>query len=298
LGVASALLLIAVAPAAAATSGFAFLEVPVGARAAALGGAFTSLSDGAESMFWNVAGVSATKKLEVTASHSELLLNLRHEGFAVAFPAMGGGLGASVRALYTEPITERDELGNEIGTFGSHDLEFSIAHGRKIGEAFSAGVSAQIVRERIASYSTTTWSVGFGGGWSPPSLPGVRAALAVEHLGPAAHYDIAGSQGDPVELPAAVQGGFSYSRELQAVTLRGGLEGRWTSGRTGIGMLGAELDHSSGAALRAGYRANDDATTFSAGAGWRNAQLALDYAWVPYQLDLGDAHRFSITARF
>jgi hypothetical protein len=292
------LLVFGAASARAASSGFAFLEVPVGARAAALGGAFTSLSDGAESMFWNVAGVSAVQKFEVTASHSELLLNLRHEGFAVALPAMGGGIGASVRAVYTEPITERDELGNEIGTFGAHDLEFSFAHGRKVGEAFTAGVSAQVLRERIASYSATTWSIGAGGAWTPAAWPGLRAAASLEHLGPAAHFEIAGSKGEAVNLPAALQGGASYARSFEAVTLRGALEGRWTKGREGVGMLGVELDHTSGAALRAGYRANDDASNFSAGAGWRNASLALDYAWVPYRLDLGDAHRFSVTARF
>jgi hypothetical protein len=34
------------------------------------------------------------------------------------------------------------------------------------------------------------------------------------------------------------------------------------------------------------------------GAGWKVGELRLDYAWVPFRLDLGDTHRFSFTGRF
>ena len=45
-------------------------------------------------------------------------------------------------------------------------------------------------------------------------------------------------------------------------------------------------------------RVNDTATGFSMGVGYAFTALRLDYAWVPWKLDLGDTHRFSLGARF
>jgi hypothetical protein len=77
-----------------------------------------------------------------------------------------------------------------------------------------------------------------------------------------------------------------------------GLEARASRGRAMVSMMGAELSHPSGAALRLGVRVNDSASNVSMGAGYGRGGLHLDYAFVPYRLDLGDAHRVSFTARF
>ena len=57
-------------PAAADPPGFAFLEVPGGARAAALGGAYASLARGAEAAFWNPAGLGQFEGSQFTATHT------------------------------------------------------------------------------------------------------------------------------------------------------------------------------------------------------------------------------------
>jgi uncharacterized protein UPF0164 len=286
-------------PCQAAPAGFAFLEVPAGARASALGGAYASLADDIEAGFWNPAGLAALRELQITGSHYEFFQHLRHDQFAVGGHVLGGGIAAGLRALYTEPIVERDEIGNEIGTFGAHDLEFSLAFGRVVGGGLEAGGSAQIVRERIARSAATTWSLGGGLAWRPPGWADMRLALAVHHLGPAAHYRLDdGSPGGPVDLPAAVQAGVSHTRSVAGLMLRAALETRLTRGRPGVIMSGAELAHPSGAALRLGVRLNDDANRLGAGVGYAIGGLRLDYAFVPYLLDLGDTHRFSFAARF
>ena len=122
---------------------------------------------------------------------------------------------------------------------------------------------------------------------------------ALQNLGPPAHYVIDGVRGEAVGLPAAGQAGISYAVPAGGrMNLRGALESRMTRGRSGIGILGAELVDVSGASLRLGARLNDDASGFSAGAGYVAGSLRLDYAYVPFKLDLGDTHRFSFTANF
>ena len=292
-----ATLVFGIRSASATPAGFAFLEIPTGARAASLGGALATMTSGAEAMFGNTAALDPTRGVQVSGGHSELIQSLRHDYFSIAGHAWGGGLGASMRALYSEPIDERDDVGNLIGTFGAHDLEFALAYGGHLMPDVRFGVSAQLIRERIANEAAMTYGFGLGALWEPAGP--LDFGLTVQNLGPSARYTIDGIEGEAVGLPAAVQGGASYSIAAGArMTARAALEGRFTRGRGGIGILGAELSDASGAALRLGVRANDDASTFSAGAGYALTGLQFDYAYVPFRLDLGDTHRISFTAKF
>jgi hypothetical protein len=300
-----ALLLLCARPAACAPSGFAFLEVPAGARASALGGAFASLAEGVEAAFWNPAGLEGVKGIQITGTHVEYLQSLRHEQFAVAGRAFGGGLATSLRALYSEPIEERDELGNLTGSFGAHDLEFALAYGRSVAPGLSLGGSVQAVRERIDDVAASTWAAGFGAVWAPARVSGLRLGLSAHNLGSSARFGLEGGPGAPVALPAAVQTGGSWQHALApGAVVRTALEGRFTRGRGGVGMLGLELATVGGpkgagaAALRGGLRVNDDATSWSLGAGYALRGLRLDYAFVPLRYDLGDTHRMSFTAQF
>jgi hypothetical protein len=294
------LLAAAIAPVAhAAPSGFAFLEVPAGARASALSGAFATLGEGVEAGFWNPAGLAAVKGVEISGAHFESFQNLRHDQFAVAREMLGGGLAGSLRAFYSEPITARDELGNEIGTFGGNDLEFGLSYGRPLAEAFRIGGGVRLLHERIADLSTDSYAFAAGATWQSTAHPGLRLAAMADHLGPDANFTFADGPGQPIPMPMAFQGGASYRFALGGTaSLAAALEGRMVRGRPTVGMLGGELTHRSGAALRIGTRMNDDASRFSAGAGYTMGSLRLDYAFVADDQDIGDSHRFSFTAHF
>ena len=287
------------APAVARPPGFAFLEVPAGARAAALGGAYSSVARGAEAAFWNPAGLAQFDGTQFVGTHTETYEHLRHDQVAVAGRMFGGGLSASLRAMYSEPIPERDDLGNLIGTFGSHDLEFLAGYGRKLAGGMSLGFTAQAVRERVSDLAASAWAVGAGAAWDLAMLPGSRASLSVHNLGPSSHYTLEGVQGDPVKLPAAVQAGLSLAHGTFS-SLNGllALDARATTGRKVVLAVGGELDSPAGAALRFGLRAGDDVASWSAGAGWRSKALRIDYAFVPSRLELDDTHRFSLSAGF
>ncbi len=295
----AALLVLAALPVAAAQPGFAFLEVPGGARAASMAGAYASVAKGAEAAFWNPAGLAATGGTELSATHTETYEHLRHDHVAVAGKLFGGGLAASFRAMYSEPIEERDDLGNVIGSFGAHDLEFLAGYGRRLAGGTSFGLTAQVVRERIADLAATTWGMGAGAACDVALLPSGRASLSVHNVGPSAHYTVNGEQGAPVRLPTALQAGLSMAHGVfQEFTGLVALEGRMTRGRQVLVALGGELDSPAGAALRFGLRAGDDVASWSAGAGWRASTLSVDYAFVPSKLELDDTHRFTLTARF
>lgn len=295
-----ALLLVMNAPRAhAGPSGFAFLEVPAGARASALGGAFATLGEGVEASFWNPAGLAGVERVEISGAHFESFQNLRHDQFAIAKAMMGGAFAASLRAFYSEPIVARDELGNEIGTFGGNDLEFGLSYGRPLAEAFRIGGGVRILHERIADLSADTYAFTAGASWQSPAHPGLTLAAMADHLGPDANFTFEDGPGQAIPMPLAFQGGASYRFALSgAASLAAALEGRMVRGRPTVGMVGGELSHRSGAALRVGLRSDEDASWFSAGAGYAMRSLRLDYAYVGDPQEIGDSHRFSFTAHF
>lgn len=286
-------------PAAAAPPGFAFLEVPAGARAAALGGAYVTLADGVDGAFWNPAGLAGVRGTQLTGSHTEFVQSLKHDQFAVAGQLLGGGLAGSVRAMYSQPIEERDDLGNLTGSFGAHDLEFQLGYGWQFAPGTRFGFAAQAVRERIDTEAATTWSTALGATWQPQSRKSLRLGASAEHLGPAAHYSVGGVRGGAVPLPASLQAGGAWSTALgRGLDLTAALETRTTVGRQAVAGVGMELTSNVGAVLRAGFREGDDLTNFSAGVGYRVGTFTVDYAFVPAKLDLGDTHRFSFAAQF
>lgn len=294
------LVLLLHAPAArSAPPGFAFLEVPAGARASGMAGAYLAVADGVEAAFWNPAGLAGTQGTQLAASHFEFFEGLRHEQFALGGRLFGGGIAASVRAMYSEPIDERDDLGNLVGSFGAHNLELQLGYGRRTAGGASVGFATQLVRERIANESAMTWGASAGVAWQPPLLRDLRASVAALHAGPSAHYDFDGERGAPVGLPLALHGGLAWRRALgRGLELVPAFDVRATRGRQAVVAVGGELASETGASLRLGLRQGDDIASVSAGLGWTYRLYRVDYAWVPSKLDLGDTHRFSFGAQF
>jgi len=292
-------ILLGALPALAAPPGFAFLEIPAGARASSMAGAFASVAQGAEAALWNPAGLGGIRGVQVSANHAELQANLHYDAISLGDELWEGGWAVSMRALYSDAIDSRDELGNLTGSFGSHDLEFALSYGHRVAGGVSLGGSAQLVRERLADLSAQTYAFNVGATWEPPVIDGSRLSVSLHNLGPAAHYTIDGVPGEDVSLPQSLQGGISLARATShGITLRGSLEGRFTEGRSGLGMVGAELATLGGGAVRAGWRVNDAASNFTVGAGYGTKGIRFDYAFIPLDLDLGDSHRFSVDLQF
>ena len=279
--------------------GFAFLDIPAGARASALGGAYSAVARGIDAALWNPAALEGVAGVEVSGSHAELESQLHYDAVAFGGRAWGGGYGLSMRALYSEAIEERDEVGNLIGTFGAHDLEFALSYGHGLGGGLAVGGSAQVVRERIANEAAQTYGFDVGTTLAPAAFPGARVSLAIENLGKAARYNIDGIPGADVPLPAALTTGVSLARLTgHGLTVRGALEGRFVGGRPGLGSIGAEVSNLGGMAFRAGWRVNDASSDLTVGAGYATRGLSFDYAFIPLDLSLGESHRFSISRQF
>uniref|UniRef100_A0A7V3RH41 PorV/PorQ family protein n=1 Tax=candidate division WOR-3 bacterium TaxID=2052148 RepID=A0A7V3RH41_UNCW3 len=63
-----------------------FLDIGAGARPRALGNAFVAIADDANAVFWNPAGISSLKGVQITGMHSSLFFGTKYDYLAVAAP--------------------------------------------------------------------------------------------------------------------------------------------------------------------------------------------------------------------
>lgn len=178
------------------TRGANFLEIGVGARAQAMGGAYTGMARGATAMYWNPAFLGETEGLNAAFTHAELYddLGISHDFAGVALPLFGGGLGISYVGLSSGDIprtTEFDPAG-ENNQFGDQ-FEFGgqavgIHYGRRLTDRLQVGVGAQVISEGIDQATATWWGVNVGTAFNT-GLYGLQIAGAVMNIGPSARME-------------------------------------------------------------------------------------------------------------
>jgi len=136
----------------------AFLELGVGARANAMGNAYTGLSDDASAVYWNPAGLSFLSHTQLMGMHSSISMDRYHNFIALIIPkGENFCIGIGWIAFGVSDIDGRDFMGNPTGRFNDSENAFLLSLSKKIG-AFSFGGSAKYLRHSLADKSAN----GFG----------------------------------------------------------------------------------------------------------------------------------------
>lgn len=289
------------ATAARAEEGAAFLKLGTGARAAAVGGAYTALGDDAQVIGWNPAGLARLEKREATAAHAELLERTRLDFAAYAHPTDRGTFAAALLYLSHGSFDGRDAAGKPTGAVTASDAVLSVAYASK-RELADFGVTGKFINSHIAEAQAQALAVDLGAKRRAGEFRGgkVLVAGAVRNLsaGPGLKYS-----GQTTELPLQVAAGAAWKHE------RGTLSVDLINGPRGSGTdaaFGGEFTALKNFVFRAGYAtagrieggsAFDALRGLSFGVGIAKDALSFDYAVTPSG-DLGQAHRFGLTLKF
>ena len=108
----------------AGTSGFVFLRLGNGARAGAMGEAFTAVADDATSIYFNPAGMASADGVDLNVTHSEWLMDTRFEQVSVVNEMLGGAVGFNFTGVYygdMDRYPDYPALAPD-GTFSPYDL--------------------------------------------------------------------------------------------------------------------------------------------------------------------------------
>lgn len=294
--VAAVLLAVMTAPGMAGTAGFAFLQVPAGARAVSMGGAFTAIPGDPMGLYWNPATLTGMQRQMFTSTYTGYLMDMQ-AGFAGWVRPSGDDMvGVSVNYFYGGSFT-RTTMSNPTGTgeeFSTSSVALGGTYAHSFGPALSVGTTAKFVYSSIDTYSGNAFLVDVGA-WYKPSVVSLGLALRNAGIQTKAFYQ----ENDPVptEIAAGASAAFLDDRLLVAVDACYPFQGKFNT------ALGVEYSPMDMLALRAGGNLRDmdasdnagggffDALAFGAGTGWN--RLSLDYAFKPFA-DLGSIHRFSL----
>jgi len=287
-------------------AGAAFLKMDVGAKAAAIGGAYTALADDVTAIYWNPAGLAQLKQTELNFMHNEWFSGINYEFLAAAYPIENLTFATSLTYLYMDEIkevlrdTERKGNGRywETGKlFTAEDMALSLAFAQALEENFFMGANFKYIHENIEHESASGAAMDLGVLFRPVNKLGF--GFVIQNVGPKMKFIT-----DEFSLPLTYRAGIAY-QIMEKISFL--LDVRKTKDEKLDFSTGIELWFGKLLALRFSGRTQADdklgkfkglPTGMAAGCGFNlGNSLTLDYAYVPYG-DLGDTHRISIAMKF
>ncbi|MDI6642265.1 MAG: PorV/PorQ family protein, partial [Elusimicrobiota bacterium] len=300
-----------------------FLKIGIGARAIALGEAFTAVSDDVTSVYWNPAGLAQLDLYEVSLMHNKWVENINYQFAGYAIPIREkvvegfspskhyGVLGISAYYLSMSPIkgyygaeTPGSEGMESSQKLTAYDFATALSYGRQIvgkhskyGSQLFAGTTLKFINKKLAdktaSGAAADLSVLYLPPWSVLSGGRLRFGLNIKNIGTGLTFEK-----EPSPFPVDVKFGSAYTRDLFGNNFVFAVD---YSRATNSVSVGAEYPLWDLIVLRAGYKISGFGkhldSGLRAGLGLGTRHIRFDYAFTPFGL-LGETHRFSLQFKF
>ena len=264
------------------TTAASFLKIGIGARAAAMGEAFTALASDGTSLYWNPAGLTQLPAKEVSATYNSWLQEINQGYLSFSFPLATGALGLGVNYVEMGKMEGRDEYGSPTGDFTASDTHVFIGYATKF-KTVAWGLSLGTLQDVIKEDRKTSFLANVG--FLYPVGEFLTLGLAAQNIG-------SRLGADPLPLTFKIGAASKLRRLILALDVAKPQDSEIYC------CFGAEWWLKGALAFRAGYKTNQDAGEgITAGLGLKMGKVSLDYAYVPYG-DLGDTHRISLGIKF
>jgi hypothetical protein len=283
------------------TIGGQFLKIGIGARATAMGEAYTAVADDATAVFWNPAGIARLSGNIVSFSHAAwpAELDLNHGAYVFSVGFIPGMMAVHARALSMAPILRTDTTHPEgDGTFfDAGDFAIGFTYGRSFTDKFSAGIGVNYVQETLADLDASTATFDFGILYDT-GFRSLRIGMAIANIGSEMEFIE-----DSVAMPIVFRLGSSMRVfENGPHALLSSVEFSHPPDNAERGNFGSEYAFRDFMFLRGGYKFNYDSEGLTAGAGVKfpastAATAKLDYGFTDFET-LGSVHRFSAELSF
>jgi len=302
-------------PVSAGVEGGAFLLLPMGARATALGQAAAADGGTSEAVFWNPAGLATLARGEFALHHYDAFFGTG-DALVIAVPSASLGSFAFTAYLvnYGDLAVTRADLGPEpVGQISPRNLALMASYGTDVVGGVAVGVTYKLVQFRVdcsgdcsqvPTATGTTNAVDVGLRYDASAWLPVVFGLTLRNLGfplqvnnrsqedPLPTRLVAGVSVAVVRPPAGTQGiDARVLVDVQGTVNEGGLDPVTLVGlESGVGEL---------VRLRAGYAfLNSNARGPSLGFGVRFGDIAFDLASVFSSAEaIGDKQPVQISFR-
>ena len=168
------------------TTSAQFLKIGTGARAASMGNAFTAMSGGISSMYWNPAGMTSIRRLEAVFISSDWIAGIKFNYTAVGLKlGQAGVIGLSMTNLSTpEDVVRTVEKPNGTGEFfDANDLAINVSYARKLTSKFSIGGNLKYIRQNIWHANANSIAADLGALFTTP-FKNIRLGASLSNYGP------------------------------------------------------------------------------------------------------------------
>jgi len=293
----------------AGISSLQFLKIGPSARAAAMAEAFVAVCDDATALHYNPAGITQVIGHQAHFSHTEWLVDIRHEFAALVYRlSAADAIGVSLTSLGTDDMeitTETQPYGT--GRYFSYgDLALGLTYARALTNQFSFGATIRYAEESIAGLKTQAIMADLGTHYRT-GLGSARFSVAVSNFGGNVSPEGSINRRDGTVFssfqefspPTIFRIGFAlepYEDETHRATAA--IQLNHPNDNSENLALGVEYGWNRIFHARAGYKFNTDEEGLSAGAGLAAslgfADITVDYGFSAYKT-LNSVHRLSIT---
>ncbi|MCH8942641.1 MAG: PorV/PorQ family protein [Bacteroidetes bacterium] len=169
-----------------ATTSATFLEIPVGAAAVGMGGAFVSIANDASALYWNVGGISTIDKYDLHLANMEWIGNTKFNFVGLVLPLGDfGTLGFSFTALSMDDMVVRTVEKPE-GTgefFSAGATSFGVSYARNLTDRFSLGLTFKSIQEKIWHMTAQGFAVDVGTFFKTDILGGMVIGASISNFG-------------------------------------------------------------------------------------------------------------------
>lgn len=310
------------------TSAGAMLEIGVGARAEALGGAFVAIADDPSALYWNPAGIVNIPAISLQATKTDWFVDTKFHAVDLIVPLrlLGSALGFHLAMLDygTAPVRTPFRPKGTGEFYSASDFVAGLYWALAITDRVSVGVGAKYFQESIWHVKGSTIGIDLSILFKTP-LKGLTLGGALSNLGPEF-----GLSGRDLTRVADIDGrkdtyfnndnlAIQYATEEYPLPLffRFGLAYEWELTDKNSLLFAANMNHPSNNVqtvdlgleakifdityLRAGYRSlfadyAADGLTLGAGLRYRilgAAVVTFDYSWTDWSV-LSYVNRFTI----
>jgi len=168
-----------------ATTSASFLEIGVGARAIAMGGAFVATANDASAMYWNPAGIAPLTDIETIFVHTNWLAGITYNYAGVIFPLYdNSAFGLNIISMSTDEMKVRTVDFPE-GTgeyFDATSFALGLTYGIRLTDRFSMGINVKFISERIWKEKSTAFAVDLGTLYNTV-IEGLRVGASLSNFG-------------------------------------------------------------------------------------------------------------------
>ena len=306
------------------TSGAQFLQLPVGARSEAMGGAIVGLANDASAIFWNPAGIVKVNNVQAHFSYMNWFDLFDFNAASIVYNAGDFGvIGASMVIFTTDEmeITTEEQPNGTGRYFDAGDIALGVTYAKYLTDRFSVGLTVKYINQRIWNETATGVAFDIGTQYRL-DFQNLTIAMSMSNFGADMKFD--GSDldftyrkdddypqsrlipsrlsTDEYPLPLNFQVGIGFDVfEYEFVKMIGAIDVTHPNDNAERAHFGTEFSFFDRFFVRGGYKFNYDDQDFTFGAGANvplgGSAVYFDYAYSLYNI-LPSVHRISVNLSF